>query len=81
MSIQILSIVGMLSIIGSYLDSTAKNKRKEWQHYLTDFIGGIFLFFAAIALNNIGFSILECFWCVISFVGFLRSKGWWFNVR
>lgn len=72
---QVLSVVGAVVILATYGAQAFKLLAADGRVYLAlNFIGGVLLCIAAVAVNQIGFIILEGAWALISLIGLLRVR-------
>lgn len=72
---QVLSLIGAVVILAAYAAQAFKLLAADGRTYLAlNFIGGVLLCVAAVAVNQIGFIVLEGAWALISLIGLLRVR-------
>ena len=71
---QALSLVGAVVILAAYAAQAFKLLDANGRPYLLlNFVGGVLLCVAAIAVSQVGFIVLEGAWGLISFIGLART--------
>lgn len=72
--LQALSLVGAVIILAAYAAQSFKLLHAGGRLYLLlNFVGGVLLCVAAIAVSQVGFIVLEGAWALISFIGLART--------